>query len=166
MASLLKKMSIASVVLLLAFIFILYLTLRTKVNDVSSKQPYSEFINQALVLKRSASISKTREPDVQANPYLLTEAQGEVLEDVGLRYILPAGTVVKLQQAKLFRNGVSGFERAYVLGTVFVPELKTEVAFEYAWGKNNGSLSSDEKDSYTFPLALWQDRITQGQFRY
>jgi hypothetical protein len=79
---------------------------------------------------------------------------------------LPAGTVVKLQQAKLFRNGVSGFETAYVLGTVFVPELKTEVAFEYAWGKNNWSLSSDEKDFYTFPLALWQDQVIEGQFRY
>jgi hypothetical protein len=49
---------------------------------------------------------------------------------------------------------------------VFVPELKTEVAFEYAWGKNNWSLSSDEKDFYTFPLALWQDRVIEGQFRY
>ncbi len=162
----LKKILAALTLLLLAFIFILYLTLRTKANDVSSKKPYAEFMGKQLAIKRPAALFKTREPDVQVNPYALTDAQPDAQEEAGPRYVLPAGTVITLQKAKLLRNGTSGFERSYVLGTVFVPELKAEVAFEYAWGKNNWSNAADENDHYTFPMALWQDRAIDGKFKY
>jgi hypothetical protein len=166
MSPLSKKIVVGLALLVLGFVLMLYLALRTKVTHVSDKQPFAEFINRPLVLKRPAEISKTREPDVKANPYLMTDVKGEPKQDAGPRYILPAGSTITLQQAKLFRGGVSGFESAYVLGVVYVAELKTEVAFEYAWGKNNWSLNSDEKDYYTFPLGLWQDRIIEGRFNY
>jgi hypothetical protein len=54
MAPLLKKILVASMLLLLALILMLCLALRTKVNDVSGKQPYAEFMNRPLVLKRAA----------------------------------------------------------------------------------------------------------------
>jgi hypothetical protein len=161
-----KKVLAVLTLLLLLFIFILYATLRTKVNDVSDKKPYAEFMGKQLAIKRPAGISKTREPDVQANPYLLTDLQTEAREDAGPLFVLPAGSVISLQKAKLFRGGTSGFEVSYVLGTVFVPELNAEVAFEYAWGKNNWLPTSDHQDHYTFPLALWQDRVIEGKFSY
>ncbi len=166
MPPLLKKIFAAIALLLLALVLVLYLTLRTKVTQVSDKPPFAQYINITLDLKRPAAISKTREPDVQANPYLLTEATAQASPDDGPRYLLPAGTKITVQQAKLFRGGVSGLQNAYVLGVVYVPELKTQVAFEYAWGKNNWSLNKDEKDYYTFPLALWQDRPIEGRFSY
>ncbi len=166
MPPLLKKIFVAIALLLVGFVLMLYLALRTKVTEISDKPPFSQYINITLDLKRPAAISKTREPDVQANPYLLTEVQTRTSPDAGPRYILPAGTKITIQQAKLFRSGVSGFESAYVLGVVYVPEMKTQVAFEYAWGKNNWSLNKDEKEYYTFALALWQDQPTQGRYRY
>jgi hypothetical protein len=164
--SLTKKIFVVLALFLLVFVLGLYYTLRTKVTQVSDKQPFAEFMNRPLALKRPAAISKTREPDVQANPYLLTEVKDEPIEGAGPRYILPAGSTIILQHAKLFRGGTSGFETAYVLGSVYVVELKKEVAFEYAWGKNNWSLNSEVKDYYTFPLALWQDRMIEGRFNY
>ena len=166
MPPLLKKILVALTLFLLALVFVLYWVLRTKVTDVSDKKPYAEFMGKQVAIKRPAALFKTREPDVQANPYLLIEAQPAAQDDVHPHYVLPAGTVITLQQAKLFRNGTSGFQRSYVLGTVFVPKLKAEIAFEYAWGKNNWSNAADENDHYTFPMALWQDRAIDGKFKY
>ena len=166
MLPLVKKILLVMAALLLAFVLMLYVALRTKITDVTDKPPYAQFIGQPLVLKRPASISKSYEPNVQANPYLLQDAQVQADQDAGPQYALPAGSVITLQQAKLFKNGTSGFERSYVLGTAFVPELNAKVAFEYAWGKNNVSFTGNEKDHYTFPLALWQDRVIDGKFNY
>ena len=176
MPPLIKKILVGLAALLLVFVLLLYEALRTKITNVSSKSPYAQFINRPLVLSRPANISKSQEPDVQAHPYLLTDAPTEARDGGGggggngegasPQYALPAGTIVTLTEAKLFKNGVSGFEHSYVLGTVFVPELKAEVAFEYAWGKNNVSLTGNEKDYYSFPLALWQDRPIVGKFSY
>ena len=170
MPPLIKKILVGLAALLLVFVLLLYEALRTKITNVSSKSPYAQFINRPLVLSRPATISKSQEPDVQAHPYLLTdapiEARGIDGDRAGPQYALPAGTTITLTEAKLFKNGVSGFEHSYVLGTVFVPELKAEVAFEYAWGKNNVSLTGNEKDYYSFPLALWQDRPIVGKFSY
>lgn len=154
--------------LVAAFALMLFVALRTQVTDVSGQKPYADIINVNLVLKRPAVMAKNLPANVYANPYVMKEkAREEDLPDEALpRYTLPAGTALKFTHAKLFRSGVSGFPRAVVLGTVYLPDLKAEVAFEYQWGTSHVSLTGNEKDFYTFPLAAWQDRATPGQFRF
>ncbi len=73
------------------------------------------------------------------------------------RYKLPIGTELQIQSAKVFKNGTSGYEQAFVLGTVFINELNKEVSFEYRWGEAHTSIYNEYEDYWTFPIAIWQE---------
>lgn len=139
------------------FVALLYYTLKTKITDVSDKKPYSEVLNKELVLQRDAIIAKSRSADTYANPYLLTEQEDQLMSEAVPRYRLAKGTAIRMTAAKLFKNGTSGFTHAYVLGKIYVPEIKLEVEFEYQWGESHISIYNDFKDYWTFPQAIWQE---------
>ena len=48
----------------------------------------------------------------------------------------------------------------------YVKELKKEVAFEYRWGKQQVVIYGDAIDYWTFPLAIWQEKVLQGKFYF
>lgn len=149
------------------FVALLYYTLKTKITDVSDQRPYREVLNKELVLQRDAVLVKSRSADIYANPYLLTEQEEQLMPEALPRYRLAKGTFIQITAAKLFKNGTSGFTYAYVLGKVYVPEIKSEVEFEYQWGESHISIYNDFKDYWTFPQAIWQESsVLEGEKFY
>ena len=142
---------------LVLFAGLLYYTLKTQITDVSSKKPYSEYIGKKVYSKRDAIIALSSEADAYANPYIITESKSDLMLEADPRYKLSSGTELLIQSAKIFKNGTSGFEHAFVLGTVFVKELNREVPFEYRWGEAHTSLYNEYEDYWTFSLSLWQE---------
>ncbi len=151
---------------LLVFIGMLYYVLRTKVTEVSGQEPYSAIVNKTVTLKRQAFIAFNVEWNAYDNPYLICESDSDFLSEVGTKYLLPIGTALTITEANIYTNGTSGFSSAYILGTVYVKELKKEVAFEYRWGKQQVVIYGDAIDYWTFPLAIWQEKVLQGKFYF
>lgn len=151
---------------LLVFGGLLYYTLRTKVTDISNKRPYIDFVGKKVRSKRNAVLVLSRKADAYACPYLLTEKEDALMSDAAPTYPLPSGTELQIQSAKVFKNGTSGFEHAFVLGAVFVEELNEEVSFEYRWGEAHTSIYNEYQDYWTFSLALWQEgeELTEEKF--
>ena len=151
---------------LLVFIGMLWFVLRTKVTGVSDQKPYSAIVNKTVTLKRQAFIALNVEWNAYDNPYLICESDSDFLSEVGTKYTLPIGTTLIITEANVYTNGTSGFSSAYVLGSVYVKELKKEVPFEYRWGKQNVVIYGDAIDYWTFPLAIWQEKELQGKFYF
>jgi hypothetical protein len=161
-----RKLIKIALLALLVFIGMLWYVLRTKVSDVSDQEPYSGIVNKTVAIKRQAFIALNVEWNAYDNPYLICESDSDFLSEVGTKYILPTGTVLTITEANIYTNGTSGFSSAYVLGTVYLKELKKEVAFEYRWGKQQVVIYGDSKDYWTFPLAIWQDNELNEKFYF
>lgn len=148
------------------FVGLLYYVLRTKVNDVSSEEPFKSVINVKITTKTEAVIFKNVEDFVKENEYELVNTTKEIYTETTQKYTIPIGTELKIDKAKIFTNGTSGFSYSYVLGKVYVKELQKEVAFEYQWGDQQISLYGNEKEHWTFAKALWENTKTKGKFYF
>ena len=166
MSKTIAKIIIGAFIVLLLFIGLLYYTLCAKVTNVSDEEPYSGVINKKLCLVKDVFITKSREVDAYANPYLISEIQDDSSARSLSGYILPKGTAIKIYEANIYKNGVSGFAQAYVLGTVYIKELSKEVHFEYNWGQSHVTIYSEQDDYWTFPLAPWQTDTEPGKFYF
>lgn len=119
--------------LVAAFLGFLYYVLRTKVDDLSSQEPYVSLIGQKLELTRDVSLALNREPEVREKPMVLTES--EVLgEGVVLVERIKAGTPLHITAVKNFTNGTSGFTTRVAFGKIDYEVSKYgTVEFEYEW---------------------------------
>lgn len=148
------------------FIGLLYYVLRTKVSDVSSEKPFKTLIDQKVITKRKAIIFKNIDAFVNENEFEIVSDSTQIYNEIKEKYILPIGTELKIEKAKIFTNGTSGFSHSYVLGSVYMKELQKVVAFEYYWGDQNISIYGDEKEHWTFEKALWENTKTEGKFYF
>ena len=151
---------------ILVFIGMLYYVLRTKVNDVSSEKPFNLILNHKLTTKRVAYLVKNRVHEVHENQYLLLENKDEIDSDLKEVYEIPIGTSLTIQKAKIFTNGTSGFSYLYVLGNIYVADLKKEVPFEYNYGEKKYSLYGDEEEYWSFDKAIWENEKIDGKFYF
>ena len=149
---------------ILIFIGLLYYVLRTKANDISSKEPFKSIINVKVTTKSEAVIFKNIEAFIKENDYELVNNSKEIYPEITEKYIIPIGTELKIEKAKIFTNGTSGYSHSYVLGTVYIKELQKVVAFEYNWGDQQISLYGNVKKHWTFEKAIWENTKTEGLF--
>ena len=148
------------------FLGMLYYVLRTKVNNVSSEKPFNSILNQKLTTKRVSFLVKNRTPEVNENDYLLVENKDEINLELKEIYEIPVNTNFILQKAKIFTNGTSGFSYSYVLGTIYIDDLKKEVAFEYNYGEKKIFLYGEEKEYWFFDKSIWDDEKIEGKFYF
>lgn len=139
--------------LVLIFILLLYFTLFPPSKDLSRKKPYNDMIGKDLLVKREATVALNYPPYARFKPYIMVDSGGFLGDDIKPRYALKAGTPLRIQSVKQYKNGTSGEERILALGKVHVNELNTEVEFEYEVGSTsltpNGILWNHSKP-------LWQ----------
>lgn len=120
-------------VLLLGFVLLLFVTLRTKVEDVSDQSPYVELLNRDLVVARDVPLGMNREPDTYQRRVFVAP-DFSFTEEVPQIAMIPAGTTFRFTGAKTFRNGTSGFTWRILLGTVTNPADGKTYEFEFNWG--------------------------------
>ncbi|WP_289037173.1 hypothetical protein [uncultured Zobellia sp.] len=153
-----KKIIIGS--LLLGFAIIVssfYLVFRTKTEDLSNKFPYNTIINKTLVTKHECYI--TIHQHSLENPYILDLTNISFYETNKPIYKLPIGASLNIEKTKAFTTPVSGSTHSIVLGSVYIPELKETVKFEFFWGENPTYGLYDHDDNYDiYPLAPWQEK--------
>lgn len=159
-----KKIGILILLVIVSFFGLLYYTLRTKVQDVSSERPYSKIVGNSVEIKREMILVLNRKPEVLENDYLILEL-GEN-HGVGVKLIdtLRIASDLKIEKAKLFTNGTSGFTTAMVLGKVYSPFLKKLVSFEYNWGDEVIDLSRERE--FIFSKGPWETEQTKGKFTF
>ena len=150
----------------LIFIGLLYYVLRTKVNNVSSEEPFKSVINQKVTTKSEAIVFRNTDAFVQENDYELVNNTKEIYAEITEKYTIPIGTPLKIEKAKIFTNGTSGFSHSYVLGTIYIKELKKDVFFEYRWGEKHISLYGNEKEYWSFDKAIWETQKLEGKFYF
>jgi hypothetical protein len=149
---------------ILTFGGLLYCTLRPTVADVSSIPPYSQIAGTSVVLQRKAVVAKNVKAFVNENPYLLADAGTTLFDGIDAVDTLDVGTTLQINAAKHFKNGTSGFTHAFVLGSVKLPGTGETVLFEYGWGEQHVSLYEDEREYWTYPMALWQKESLNRKF--
>ncbi len=145
-----KKIILVFVIGLIGFIGLLYFTLKTKVRDISNIELYATYFNKKMVLKKGVFLAKSKDLLINDPEYVLAAFDINLTDNMQPRYILPQGTVIILNAAKAYLNGVSGLETNYVIGKLYLNELKKEVSFKYAWNEAfyveiNNEISINEK---------------------
>jgi hypothetical protein len=141
-----KNLIIVIVLGSIVFIGLLYCTLRTKVRDVSNNALYLVHFNKKLILKRDVILATNKDLLFNDPDFFLAAFDINLTSNMQPRYTVPKGTSITLHSAKAYLNGVSGFETDYVIGTVYLTELKKEVSFKYAW---NEAFYAEAKDGIT-----------------
>lgn len=134
------------------------LGLRTKINDLSDKFPYSGIINKTLTTKQTTFIALNYEHFVLENPYVLEMDSTNFDETCDPIYKLPIGSSLIIENTKAFTNAVSGMTQNVILGSVFLKEINKIIKFEHSWGENPTYGLYDHNDNYDiYPLAPWQE---------
>ncbi len=152
-------LKIIGVVVLLstvAFIGVLYLTLRTKTQIVSDQEPFSSFLNQNLSLERDVLLVHNLEEFSFEQIHKIEEKGANVYEGVTVFKELEKGTSITFEDAKLFTNGTSGFTTCVLFGTVYLESQ--EIKFEYHWGDQQISLDKNDKGYWTFSKPIWKSQ--------
>lgn len=164
----LKKLILIIVAGGIFFVWMLYMTIRDKIKDVSEVPPFSEVVNRSVKLQRPATLVKNDISYSIINCQLYDAAdefQGSTDVDAVVRIAVPAGTILNLRSAKLIKGGTSGVTTPFVLGSLVHPQTGEEIEFEYRWGKESLEKFFDKvKKRWTFPLAVWQTTPYSGEF--
>ncbi|MFK8103997.1 MAG: hypothetical protein AB8G15_15800 [Saprospiraceae bacterium] len=159
---LLKLVLIVSIGLIM-FTGLLYLTLRTKVIELSHRIPYVELLGTTVAIKRPTEIVVLKQNLRHENLYRI-QLEDRPAADILERYTLPVGTKLKLTKAKGFINGISGLTTAAILGTFYFEEKKEEVAFEMNWGTETTTVAGGSY--YLLEQAPWQEEPLAFKFYY
>ena len=150
--SLFLKILIIAVIVIVLIILLFYFTLRTKASDIAKKAPYKELINTEQSIKRFCYIAKKE----NENTYIL-QLENTFYSDVGPTYKIPVGTKIYINDAKSFKNGVSGSTTYKVFGEILIKELNEKVVFEYIW-ESEKPLEIENYEKYIrYPLTVWQE---------
>lgn len=165
------KYLVIGVILILIFIILLWLTLKTKSTDMSASSPYSEIIGQQLITQRRSQLLLLEHQNEKSDfPYLLEDGSGYGLdrEDIADKIEVPKGAELRIEQAGLYTNGTSGFTHSYLFGRVKLPGENQEYAFQYTWGiqRNINSIDENQKPYWEFPLAVWQVNKINQKFTF
>ncbi len=133
----------------------LYEALRTKRKDVNDQSPFKELIGKTVTLQRDVTLAKNIEAFYLEELHFITENE-ELFEGVEKIGTLSKGTTITIESATFLTNGTSGSTTSNIVGSVFVKELNRKMKFEYSWGEYHFMYVDDNKEYWTFPLAVWQ----------
>lgn len=151
-------------VVILAFIGLLYFTLKTKTKNVTAVEPYTAFINQKLILERDVLLVKNRDAYVFEKPFLIVEMDDVLDEEITEKQLIKAGTPLTINKATLFTNGTSGGTTSVVFGSIATKN--GEIEFEHVWGNEHSTLSVNEPNYFTFPKPIWESENNLIDKRY
>ena len=148
--SLLTKILLIFLVLAIGFCGLLYLTLRTRVIDVSDQEPFSSFINKEIILGQDAILVNNYEHFVHEEPLYLDVVGSQLFEGTTIAYKLSKGDIIVINKVKNFTNGVSGTTSTIFIGKVTTGSPKNTIPFEYDWQKQQ--IAKNEQGIYIFTL--------------
>lgn len=155
-------MIIASViiVLILLFVFMLYVALKTKSTNIDKYEPFKSLIDKTVTLNTETVLFK--ENDIYNNqyPYTLVDnlhtrwewfnsrMENPNVDDIKKIATLPIGTKLKIEKAIMYKTGVSGSSYPVLFGVI----EGTEYKINYQWGKKPDFMLND----WRFNKAPWQ----------
>lgn len=141
------------VIALLALAGYFYFTLKTKVKNVSEIEPYSKILHKKHHLERDVLLVKNIKHNVFEKDYLIVE-NTEILEDeIVEKHLIKRGAEIEIINAKLFKNGTSGFTTSVVIGKIMTTNGLKE--FEYVWGDQHIVFNNENKEYWTFSKPIW-----------
>lgn len=164
----LKVILLGGILVVGLFIFILYITVKTKSTSLNNTAPFKELIGRPLTLNTTTwliQVTPTRNKDF---PYVLIDEGHENFQwfkdrmkstppEVVFVDSVPAGAGVIFEKATNYTNGVSGFSVACLFGTLTYHGK--EYAIEYTWGKESISRRMEGRsNTWTFGWAPWQSK--------
>lgn len=129
---------------------------RTTSEDISHLAPFSKIIGKEVATVQASYIAVNYEHWVKENQYIIVMKRNKLSGNATQLRELPVGSILKIEKAKRYTDGVTGFTSTYVLGTVFLEELQKEVPFEYAWGSKSYGTNLPG-DYFNYRLAPWQE---------
>ncbi len=142
----------------LLFILLLYLTLRTKTNDVSKEPPFSNFVSQQVILGNDAVLVNNDPAFVYEEPLLLNAVGEQLFEGVTVAHHLKKGDVLLIKKVVDFTNGVSGSTHTIVFGEVVRTSGSSQsLSFEYYWDTQEIKDNGTGKFTFSFAIPAWQE---------
>lgn len=156
------------VVVIAGFIFILYATIKTKSTSLNKYEPFKEWIGKTVTLNKETVLFKDKIPmnNNSDYPYMLLDSlhpqwryvdEQKSIGDIEEIITFPKGTVLKLEKAIQYTNGVSGSSYPTIFGTITF-EGKTYKT-GYRWGERDVSKAFDKiENCWFFHQAPWQDK--------
>lgn len=150
------------------FVFILYATIKTKSTNINRYDPFREWISKTVVLNKQTVLFKEKimMNDNSDYPYLLLDSLHpnwqyvEDLKNIGdIEEIVafPAGTLLLLEKAVQYTNGVSGMSYPTVFGTITSNGNKYKIG--YQWGTMDIGKRFDKIEKcWQFHQAPWQNK--------
>lgn len=147
-------------------VFLIYATVKTKTTSLNHYEPFQEWIGQTVILKRDAVVfkEKLRSNENSRYPYTLLDSLHpqwryvQELKTIGdLKEVgkLLAGSVLKLETAIQYTNGVSGSSYPTIFGTL--TENGHTYKIGYQWGSRAiGKRVAETGKCWHFNQAPWQ----------
>ncbi len=131
---------IVSAVAIILLIIVFYIALAPKITDLGLFPRYQSLLQRKLVLKKPAIIYDMGNEPYRFRPLSLHEDR---LLPFPKKYMLPAGTAIRLTDLKNYYNSVSGSSTIYALGESETPDGSVS-AFEYTYGRFGGRINTKE----------------------
>lgn len=150
------------------FIFILYATVKTKSISINKYEPFRTWIGKTVTLNRQTILFKEQLNINDKYPYRLLDSLHPYWQwfsdrstmqepDAWQVTIFPVGSIVKIEKAIQYTNGVSGSSSPMLFGTM--NDGKTTYKIGYQWGKQDISKDFDGiKKCWEFHQAPWQEK--------
>jgi len=164
----LKIIIICVVVGFFLFVFALFQTCKTKSTSISKRDPFKEVIGKELIIKRPVRLFMPKDPDKTDYPYAISDTNQVSWEsymsglqanepEIKLSDSIKENAKVVFDKAVIYTNGVSGFSRPKLFGTLTSTEGNT-YKVEFCWGKyESGYPWKGSHQPYKFSIAPWQE---------
>ena len=150
------KILLIFLVLAIGFCGLLYLTLRTRVNNASNQEPFASFIGKEILLGQDAILVNNYEHFVHEEPLYLDAIGSQLFEGTTIAYTLSKGDVIVFNAVKDFTNGVSGTTSTILLGEVTTGNPRKTKPFEYDWENQKVAKNSEGIYVFTFEFSDWE----------
>ena len=147
--------------------FAIWYSFRTTSEDISHLKPFSDIVGKELKTVQPCRIAANYEPWVKENDYVIAIDYFKISGKATQLQELPLGSILKIEEAKRYTNGITAFKSTYVLGSVYLPSLQKEVEFEFAWGTERFNQRRDLSGEYfVYHLAPWQEKPLDVMYNY
>lgn len=160
-----KIIVVAIFVVLLGIVGFFYFVLKNKSTEVSDKTPYTAILNKQLITKREAFILKIHSDVINFKENVLKDDSTVVFGEQ-LLYKVPQGSMLNISKAIHYTKSVSGITYSFLIGKVWIEELKKEIEFEYQWGEHHFLCVEEPCNYWTFPQAVWQETVDSTKYFY
>lgn len=163
-----------AVVIIVGFIFILYATTKTKSTSLNKYEPFKVWVDKTVTLNKETVLFKDKIPmnNNSDYPYMLLDSlhpkwqyvdERKNIGDLEEIATFPAGTVLKLEKAVQYTNGVSGFSYPTIFGTITMNGKTYKIG--YQWGERDlNKVSEKIERQWYFHQAPWQSSVDTNYY--